>query len=175
MKTILSLFLIIFLALPSLSETLNGGVTYDVDSARNEAFENLDYSFSPDLISKNLLDTDSLANQSALLTGNTSFKDRILCKFSTGIYGVRYNDDPYRAYYYTKDGRLDYVDKKSRLEYPHKVSTYNLKGELISTALYISKQEQYIFDLNKSLTTHWVGDKGYDKNGVQKWSRVYTQ
>ncbi len=175
MKKFLILIVLFILNLSCTADVLQGGVSYDINSARTEAFSDIDFSFSEELIAKNIIDRNYDFNMRAFLIGQTELKDRTLCKFSTGIYGVRYNDDPYRAYYYTQDSRLSYVDKKSRLEYPHNVSTYNLKGELISTALYISKREQYIFDINKELTTHWIGNKGYDKNGVQKWSREYVE
>lgn len=178
MKRVFLLF-ILLTHLSCQAQILEGNVSYDINSARTEAFDNIDYSFSPDLIASNFIDANYDTNMeafgSAFLTGQTELKDRTICRFSTGIYGVRYNDDPYRAYYYTMDGRLSYVDKKNRLEYPHNVSTYNLKGKLISTALYISKYEQYIFDMNKELTTHWVSNNGYDKNGVLKWTRAYVE
>lgn len=164
---------------PVFSQTISGGVTYDVDSARTEAFSDLGDGFSPDLIAKHLLDRNYDSNMDALgntlLSGNAALNDREICRFSTGTYGVRYNDDPYRAYYYTPAGKLDYVDKKSRLQYPHKVMTYDLNGNLIGSALYVSKGEQFIFDINKNLTTHWVGNNGYDKNGKLIKTRVYVE
>lgn len=176
MKNLLLLFIFITVQLSvNANITLQGGVAMDVDGARSAAFENVSGSVSKDLVLNNFSDPNYKENLNAILTGQLELKDRELCKFSTGIYGVRYKNDPYRAYYYTKDGKLDYTDKKSRLEYPHNVATYDLDGKLIGSAYYISKYEQYIFDADKNLTTHWVGNTGYDKNGNVKASRKYYE
>ena len=169
---------LIFLALNcplSCAAVLQGGISMDVTGARDAAFENVGPNLSKELILANFIDPNYEANRIALLNGQIDLKDRELCQFSSGIYGVRYNNDPYRAYYYTKDGRLDYTGKKSRLEYPHNVATYDLRGNLIGSAYYVSKFEQYIFDKDKNLTTHWVGNTGYDKNGNVKASRRYFE
>lgn len=175
MKEILTFIILALTGLYAQGALIQGGISYDVESARNEAFENIEPTFSSDLIAAHLLDSDFDSNRRALLVGNTELMNRTLCKFSNGIYGIRYHDDPYRAYYYNPDGTLSYVDQKSRLDFPHNVSTYNLNGKLISTAIYITKYEQYIFDLNKNLTTHWVGNDGYDAAGNKKWTRVYVE
>lgn len=175
MKKLLLYLIVLFNVLPVFAQTLSGGVYYDADSARTEAFSNVESSFSSDLIAEHITDADYDSNMNALLNGQAELKDHTICRFSTGIYGIRYKSDPYRAYYYTPSGKLDYVDKKSSLDYPHKVMTYDLNGKLIGSALYVSKEEQFIFDVNKKLTTHWIGNNGYDKNGVKKWSRVYVE
>ena len=174
-RIFLILTITIMLTHPADSKVLEGNITYNVDRARTEAFNGIEKTFSPELIQKHFIDENYKTNKQALLLGNVELKDRTLCQFSNGIYGIRYNEDPYRAYYYTQDGTLFYVDKKNRLEYPHNVSTYNLHGELIGTALYITKYEQYIFDLNKNLTTHWIGNNGYDAAGNKKWTRFYEE
>lgn len=161
--------------MPVFAQTLQGDVEYNEQNARAEAFSNIDTRFSPDMIASNLIDPNHDENINALLSGNTQMKDRVLCFFSSGIYGVRYNDDPYRAYYYTKAGNLDYVDKKNRLQYPQNVTTYDISGNLIGSALYVSKYEQYIFDNNKKLTKHWIRNNGYDKNGNLISTRVYVE
>lgn len=174
MKKIFTILIFLTLQCACFGETvLQGGVSMDIDGARAAAFDNVSGNVSKDLILANLIDPNYEENMNAILNGQIDLKDRELCKFSTGIYGVRYKNDPYRAFYYTKDGKLDYTDKKSRLEYPHNVATYDLNGNLIGSAYYISKYEQYIFDKSKNLTTHWVGNTGYDKNGNVKASRRY--
>lgn len=174
-KKFLILTINIILIAPAHTKVLEGNVTYNVDTARIEAFNSIEETFPQVLIQKHFIDENYKTNKEALLIGNIELKDRIICQFSNGIYGVRYKKDPYRAYYYTQDGRLSYVDKKNRLEYPHNVSTYNLHGELIGTALYITKYEQYIFDLDKNLKTHWIGNNGYDAAGNKKWTRFYKE
>ena len=174
MKKLFAILIIIMVNLPAFCDTtLQGGISMDVNGARSAAFENIAGNFPAELVLANLIDPNYESNKNALLTGQTTLKDRELCKFSTGIYGVRYKNDPYRAYYYTKDGRLDYTDEKSRLAYPHNVATYDIKGNLIGSAYYLSKYEQYIFGKDKNLTTHWIGNTGYDKNGSVKASRKY--
>ena len=174
MKRFFAIFIFITISLPSFSETtLQGQISINEKTARNTAFENITENFPNKLLLANIIDPNYEENQNALRSGKINLKNRELCKFSSGIYGVRYKNDPYRAYYYTKDGRLDYTDEKSRLSYPHNVTTYNLKGNPIGSAYYVSKYEQYIFDKDKNLTTHWIGNIGYDKNGNVKASRKY--
>jgi len=87
--------------------------------------------------------------------------------FSDGTYGIRYLDDPYHNYYYDKHGNLFKIDvlNKPYNEYPHKSVAYNRYGAFKNATFVISKEEQYLYDREKNLMGHWIGNACYDEKG----------
>lgn len=82
-------------------------------------------------------------------------------------YGVQYDDDPYHAYYYDVDGKMNQYDvlDKPRNVFPHSTTSYDAQGNVISTSKSISKTEQYVYYPDGRLRAHWVGNNCYDADG----------
>lgn len=165
MKKLFVIFLTIFLALPTGAMTLKGGVTYTVESARKEAFANVEYTLPQKLIDSNLVDPNFEANKKAISKGKTELSDRYIAWFSDGIYQIVYKKDKYHEYYYNANGKLEEIGKRTGLECPAKSYVYNTQNKLIEVILYVSLKEGYTFEPNGQLTSHWIGNKGYDLNG----------
>ena len=71
-KFVLGLICFCFWVLPSFSFTLKGGVTYTVESARKEAFANVEYSLPKSIIDANRIDPNFEDNK-VLIKGQQSF------------------------------------------------------------------------------------------------------
>ena len=71
----------------------------------------------------------------------------------------------YIVYYYKGNGELDTIEKRESLQTPMRSFRYNIKGNLEEISLFLTPDNTYIFNINGELQYHWIGDKGYDKNG----------
>lgn len=160
---LLCLFFIVNLAFADM--ILQGGAEYNVQSAREEVQENVQYKINPRQFSPNLVDINRAENLTALLKGQVELKDRTLALFSVGTYGVVYKNDPLHAYYYSNSGVLEFVDVRTGRDYPYKSYQYDMGGNLVNMGLRLSKDETYIYDAKGKLIAHWVGSNGYDENG----------
>lgn len=154
---------------------LEGAAEYNVQSAREEVTDEVQYKINPSLFAPNLLDPNNKENLSALYKGQVSLKDRELALFSIGTYGITYKDDPLHAYYYSNRGVLEYVDVRSRKEYPYKSYQYDVAGNLVNMGLRISKREAYLYDPKGKLIAHWVGPNGYDEKGRLIMTRKFVE
>ena len=114
MKKILILLLILTLHLPVCAEVLQGSVTYDVDSAREELLKYSDNKIDKTLAESFYKDYYYKENQSYKLKAQTNLKNRVLAFFSDTTYGVMYRAIPLYVWYYAKDGTLIYMEKKDR-------------------------------------------------------------
>ena len=175
-KIFLILILLIFITSTGNCQTLlTGSVDYNVDSARTEAFQGIKYSLSRNSLQKYQVDPDYVSNYTAVLRGNTRLDGRTIATFSDGTYGVRFDDDLFHNYYYNANGSLFKVDELDKPDnvYPHRSVSYDRTGALMQSALVISKNESYIYNLQKKLIAHWVGENCFDENGRIQMTRKF--
>lgn len=167
MKKILSVLLIILLALPASALVLQGNAQINDEIAREETFSNVVFVLPANQFIEYWTDPNYIANYNALQNGRNKVDNRYLAWFSDGTYGVRYVQDPYHNYYYDEDGELFKVDvlNKPYDEYPHRSVAYNRYGSFKNATYVVSKNEQYLYDVNKRLMGHWVDNACYDSKG----------
>ena len=147
------------------AKTLKGEVKYTVKQAREEAFSNVEYTLPQSIIKANLTDPNYKENKKAIKLGTTELKDRYIEHYSDGEYALAYKNNMYVVYYYKENGELDTIEKRESLRTPMKTFRYNTKGYLEEISLFLTPDNTYIFNINGELKYHWIGDKGYDKNG----------
>ena len=165
MKKILLIF--IFLLISSLTieaQIVTGGVEYNQEQARTEAFrEPLGFT-AYDIVKNHYFDKNNLENLQAIKCGIKKLSDRKVAEFSDGTYGVAYNDDPLYSWYYTYDGRLINFTQKFSKTYPSKTVKYNTRGEVLNVGIKISENESYIFNKTGLMIAHWKGNLCFDAN-----------
>ena len=166
-KLIISIIIItsLFFAYPAGAKTLKGEVKYTVKQAREEAFANVEYTLPKSIIKANLTDPNYKENKKAIKLGAVELKDRYIEHYSDGGYALAYKNNMYIVYYYKGNGQLETVEKRNSLQTPTRTLRYNVHGELEEVSLFITPENTYIFTISGELKYHWVGDKGYDKNG----------
>ncbi len=145
--------------------TLEGGVTYTVESARKEAFEGVKYKIPVSSFKEHLTDKNFEKNRKTKTSGVVEFSDRRVGWFSDASYAVMYNKNKYIVYYYNKTGKLTEIDYKSSLVRPIKIYKYTPKGKLQNVIFDISANESFIYKLDGKLEAHWVGNNCYDEEG----------
>lgn len=167
MKKILFVLLTILLALPASALILQGNAQINEEIAREETFSNVVFVLPPNQFVEHWSDPNYIANYNALQAGRTKVANRYLAWFSDGTYGVRYAQDPYHNYYYDEEGELFKVDvlNKPYDEYPHRSIAYNRYGSFKNATFVVSKNEQYLYDVNKRLMGHWIDNACYDSKG----------
>src|SRR5574344_1071274 len=140
----------------SFAKMIEGGVTYNVDSAREYVQEGIPSNFT--------------------FTGHAYFKknsnvQKDLYTYDTNgsVIGITvlYKGENDVAYIYGWDFNLKYVDKYDRNVniYPHRGYRYDLNGNLILTSLTVSKKELFRFTPTGELLVHSVNGVIYDENG----------
>lgn len=152
MKKLL-LIIALMLALPAFSQELQGGVTYDVNSARAYVQEGQE-------------DTIFVGNNFYFDGVNAKDVDVMYVYNSNGTpnsFNVRYKDDLKRSYCYGMNNKLIDVAKydKDSTIYPHRVYTYAPDGKLINTSLMISKGNGFVFTPKGKLVVRIVDHTGY--------------
>ena len=149
--------LIIFLFINSAYATeLEGGVKYDVQSARSYVQEgipnNIDMSAHP------FFQHDQSVNKVVYSYNNEG--DIIAAT-------VQYRDEPSMAYIYGRNNRLIYIDKYDRPVhiYPHRGYRYNMSGQLELTSLTVSEDELFRFSPEGKLLVHSINGIMYNVKG----------
>ena len=153
--------------------TLKGGVEYTVESAREEAFRNIEYQISMEPHKKYLKDPGFTPGEGGKKP-KISKKGRYVNHFSDGSYGVRYYTNWEYLYIYSNNGELEGIEvRRETGKFPFLSKVYKLNGQLFSVALWVSKNELFSYDLNGELISHWIKDNGYDKTGKLVIKRSY--
>ena len=156
-KFFVSIFIILFFASDSFSATLEGGVKYDTQSAR-------EYVFSEIPQFKLQADTPYFfkrgANVEKVIYTYDNFNKII------GI-TVQYKNELNKAYIYDSDKNLIYIDiyDKNTNVYPHRGYRYNMQGKLILTSLSVNRDEHFRFDYHGNLIAHSINNVIYDEKG----------
>lgn len=149
------IFFSFFLNLSVFAEVIKGGVSFDVNSARQYVKQgqedNIEVNAPYFLQSSNTENVVYSYNPIGKVIGIT----------------VQYKGDITNAYIYDTKNRLIYVDKydKPTYVYPHRGYRYNLDGKLILTSLTVSKNEMFRFDPDGNLIAHSINGIIYDENG----------
>ena len=165
MKKIIYAILMIVLSMPLCGYTIKGGVTYTVETARKEAFADVEYTLPKSIIEANKVDPNYQENMEAKTKGKDEFRDRYLTFFDDGGYGVEYKNNKYYEFYYDSNGELERIGKIVKFKFPFKTCIYNTQGMLVFIAYTVSYRDTYTFRVNGELDSHWIGDWCYDKNG----------
>lgn len=133
---------------------LNGGVSFDVNSAR-------EYIQSGQ--------TDSIEISGPVVFSDNNVQKKVYSYNNNGdVIGitVQYKGESNKAYIYGPNNKLIYIDKYDKPVniYPHRGYRYNLDGKLILTSLTVSKNEMFRFSPNGNLIAHSVNGIIYDEN-----------
>ncbi len=159
-KFLILITIVLILSINSVySETvLTGGVNYTVAQTRKIAFQNIPNKISAKTFEKFL-----------------KYKKRFVFRyikttFSDNSFGVLDKKTEY-GYYYTEKGNLYLIQVKITDGNFRKYARYDLNGQLESIVLDIGNNEQFIFDANKKLVAHWIGENGYNEKGELIFTR----
>ena len=160
----------------ALTTTLKGHITYTVDSARNLTFDGIKEEISVWSFKAHLKDPNYKANMDYIKYGVAPYGWKVEVfqkgKFKLG-YAVTYDSNEKVTYYYAKfNGSLiavEHNDIKSKSKYPYRCYRYDTSGKLIAAGIHINKNEGFLYDKNKKLITHRIGNYGYDEKGKRQW------
>lgn len=145
--------------------TLEGGVTYTVESARKEAFEGVKYKIPVSSFKEHLRDRNFAENKAAIKSNIENLGDRLVELFSDSSYGVTYLKNVFNTYFYNKEGKLKSFEVRLKLGVPSKRCQYNSKGELEGIVFVVAERESFIYKKNGELEAHWIGNNCYDEKG----------
>ncbi len=175
-KTLLVFATLFFICMPVNAYTLKGGVEYTVDKARIIAFDN-----APQSINKNefgaYLNDKFYFSSIGYINGNISVAvaRKVVPFYDKGklsFYGVQYDNDPSKKYYYSPKGKLlKYEINTFKGEYPYKTMAYDTQGKLLNINLVVSDHESFLFDKNKKLIGHWLNNQFYNSKGEKDITR----
>ena len=164
-KFICLLIIFVFTVCAAQSVTLSGGVSYTASEARELAFENVQIKVDVNKYKEHFVDKNYEKNQELLDRGKTRYRDREIIKFSDGYYGVCYKNNKNISFYYDKTGCLNSFSVVIIDDYPQKGAIYDKNGYLRTTFLNVSHTEQFVFNLDKKLISHWIGKNCYNERG----------
>ena len=165
MKKVIYAILVMILSVPLSGYTVKGGVTYTVETARKEAFADVEYTLPKSIINAHKTDPNYKENMKAKSNGVNRLSDRYITYYDDGGYGIVYKANRYYEFYYYPNGKLELIGKRTSLVRPCKSYKYNIKAELEEIVLYVDKENSYIFTPTGQLKVHWFGKKGYDMQG----------
>ena len=106
MKKVIYAILIMILSVPLCGYTVKGGVTYTVETARKEAFADVEYTLPKSIINAHKTDPNYKENMKAKSNGVKKLSDRYINFFDDGTYAVTYYSNLEYGYYYSKLGKL---------------------------------------------------------------------
>ena len=112
-----------------------------------------------------MVDPNFRDNVRAIKDNITETPDRFITFFSDGAYSIVYKKDLHYEFYYSHDGKLTHIGKRTGLNCPTKSYKYNINGDLEIVSLYLSSKESFVFNTKGKLTAHWINNKCYDLNG----------
>lgn len=164
-KLIFILFFIVLCFLPTYAKTLKAGISYTVEDARIESFTGISTKIDMNAYSKYLVDENYAENNKAQKRGKTKFRNRTLTVFSSGVYAIKYRSIDKKYFYYDNQGKLKKIDISIGDSYPRKRIAFDANGYLDAVALDVSKNEQFVFDKDKKLVAHWIGNNCYNEKG----------
>ena len=132
--------------------TIKGNISYNVNLARSEAFQNVDNKIN-------------MSDYTDYLTDTNKFNKQKITEFSDGSYSIIYKNNLQISYVYFPNGQLEGIVFRINRKYPKKSIAYDNKGNLSSVMYTLKNHEQFVFDKNKKLIGHWIGDNCYNEQG----------
>ncbi len=181
MKKILVLLIFLIFTRGVFALTLEGNVSYTVESARSITFENVRAELPLSMVQPHLIDESFGANKDYIKYGGQPV-DRYIEVFKKGpfrlAYAIQYKKHKEITYYYLKmDGTLLFIDieevlNKAKNRYPLKFYRYDTKGKLIAGGIAVSENESFLFDKNQKLITHRKNNTGYNARGKEQWQAI---
>ncbi len=93
------------------------------------------------------------------------FNKQKITKFSDGSYSIIYKNNLQISYVYFSNGQLEGIVFRINRKYPKKSIAYDNKGNLSSVMYTLKNHEQFVFDKNKKLIAHWIGNNCYNEQG----------
>lgn len=171
LKTLLMSFAILFFTMPANAYTLKAGVEYTVDSARLVAFQDTNLSINKNEFSEFLTDKYYYSSIDFINGKIIEAVGRRVVPFyeknnKLSFYGIQYHNDKNKKFYYSPTGKLlKYEINTFKGSYPYKTIAYDTKGNLININLVVSDKEAYIFNKDKKLIAHWIGNICYNEKG----------
>lgn len=167
MKKLLFCFILIVISnlysIPVFSQTLVGGIIYNVQEARAVSFRDVSSKIDTSGYRAYFQDKNIFKNRKFFLKNRN--KDMVVTKFSDGGYSIRYKKIQNPCFYYTKNGQLEYMGFLDGTSYPRKYLKYDKEGNLLAIDLDVSDNEHFVFDNKKNLLAHWIGNNCYNENG----------
>lgn len=157
MKKLIYTFLFFIALMPmAFGMAIEGGVTYNVDEAREYVNEGLPQNV--DILGAYVFQDDSTVERTVYSYNNDN---KVI-----GI-TVLYKKEPDKTYIYNSNKRLIYVEKydKPVTLYPHRGYRYDLNHNLVLTSLTVSKNEMFRFEPDGKLIVHSINGIIYDENG----------
>jgi hypothetical protein len=116
-------------------------------------------------------DKDSMQHYMDISSGKKEDADKYYCGFSlkNGLlvaYGIQYKNNMKNVYYYDAMGHLKFVDvfSDSYPKLPYYTLQYNTSGKLIGTIYFVSIEDQYIFNPDKTFRGRWYKENMYNRN-----------
>lgn len=97
--------------------------------------------------------------------GQTQIGSRLITYFDNGHYSIsEMNGD--RGFYYTPQGNLYAVDFDASEAYPIKSYKHHYpSGKLVNVSLTVKPGEDFVFNAQGDLLTHWMGTQCFDALG----------
>lgn len=155
-KIFYTIFILIAFSASAYAVQLEGGVKYNVDSAR-------------EYVQQNQVNNIAIQGHATFDENDSNIAKKVYSYNNSGdVVGVtvQYKNESNAAYIYV-NGKLKYVDKYDRNVdlYPHRGYRYNLAGELVLTSLTVSKSELFRFTPSGELLVHSINGVMYDESG----------
>lgn len=170
-------FCLLTLCMPVSAQTLQGGVTYTEETARQTAFEGVNkYCPFPNVKAFNRsLFVAAIDNNDVISI--QEFNTKLAKAIPFKVTAVIYKDNPNYVYYYEKQNK-GYkglaVEVISGDSYPVKTVKYDAKtGKLLSVGLTTSPDDDFSFDADGKLLAHWKGNKEI-MNKIGKRKIIYS-
>lgn len=154
------------------SETIQAGVKYNEATARLEAFRDVERKVKKDFLKEYLKDPNRKENFELMEAKKFIVKNkRVLCPFYIQdviiSYAIVYNEKPQYTFYYNPLGsliRFDYT--KDLNSYPTKTLGYSRYGNLVNVSFEVNENEQFVYDKNAKLISHWLDSDMKDSQKV---------
>lgn len=156
MKKFLICFILLMFGSSAYSTVVEGGVKFDVNSARDYVAQGQPYEVE--------------ITQPAVFIKNDTV-ERVVYSYNNynNIIGITvlYKTELNKTYIYNSQSRLIYVEMydKPVTIYPHRGYRYDTNGKLILTSLTVSKNELFRFSPDGVLIAHSINGIVYDENG----------
>ncbi len=165
MKKLILFFILFCITNTTYAYTIKAGISLTVNEARTISFENVTPQIDISKYKKYFFDKNYKKNQNALKKGKYRYQNKYLTLFSNNSYAITYLYHKEIGFYYNSNGHLILIEYDLNKNYPVKRVRYDINGNLDSVSLSTSNKEDFIFDINKKLIAHWIGNNCYNEKG----------